>query len=45
VIESARVRKRFGIKNTAILLITKTIKENNLKDKRFRMENELNRNK
>ncbi|XP_026818402.1 protein PF14_0175-like isoform X3 [Rhopalosiphum maidis] len=45
VIESARVRKRFGIKNTAILLITKTIKENNLKDKRFKMENELNRNK
>ncbi|XP_025196678.1 uncharacterized protein LOC112595618 isoform X3 [Melanaphis sacchari] len=44
-IESPRVRKRFGVKNTAILLITKTIKENKLKDKQFKMETEFNRNK
>lgn len=40
-IESPRVRKRFGVKNTAILLIAKTIKENKLKDKQFKIE--LNR--
>ncbi|XP_050063348.1 origin recognition complex subunit 1-like isoform X3 [Aphis gossypii] len=42
-IESPRVRKRFGIKNTAILLINKTVKENKLKDQQFKIE--LNRNK
>lgn len=41
-IGSTRARKRHPIKNTAMLLITKTINENKLMDKRFKCELKLN---
>ncbi|XP_015376382.1 PREDICTED: uncharacterized protein LOC107170631 isoform X2 [Diuraphis noxia] len=44
-IGSARVRKKHPIKNTAMLLITKTMNENKLKDKQFKLENKLNKDK
>lgn len=44
-IGSARVRKKHPIKNTAMLLITKTMNENKLKDKQFKFENKLNKEK
>lgn len=44
-IEAARVEKRYVMKNTAMFLITKTLKENNLKDKQFKLETNLNRDK
>lgn len=44
-IGSARVKKRHPIKNTAMLLITKTINENKLKDKQFQLETKFDTDK
>ncbi|XP_060856711.1 uncharacterized protein LOC132934430 isoform X2 [Metopolophium dirhodum] len=44
-IGSARVKKRHPIKNTAMLLITKTINENKLMDKRFKLETKFDKDK
>lgn len=44
-IGSARVKKRHPIKNTAMLLITKTINENKLMDKRYKSETKFDKNK
>ncbi|XP_016662883.1 uncharacterized protein LOC100570440 isoform X2 [Acyrthosiphon pisum] len=44
-IGSARVKKRQPIKNTAMLLITKTINENKLMDKRFKFKTKYDKDK
>jgi len=44
-IGSARVKKRHPIKNTAMLLITKTINENKLMDKQFKFETKFDKDK